>query len=183
MRRCIVPGLLLFVVACGGTDSSPSPGQAESKASPTAKRTKKVGYDIRRIRPQNDQPLAEVFDRVHAQARAEGKLTAVLFSAGWCAACRDLELELGNFQSAADIAHIRIFELKEEDWEAVTRMNEFNNLRRRWYPALGSYPVFIVLDEDGEKIEEMREAIERLKTDGVEPTVANWFRGIRPRAS
>ena len=58
-------------------------------------------------------------------------------------------------------------------------MGEFNNLRRRWYKAVGSYPVFIILDANGEKIEEMKEAVTRLEGEGVEPTVPNWFQSIR----
>ena len=57
-------------------------------------------------------------------------------------------------------------------------MDEFNSLRRRWYAPLGSYPVFIVLDPLGRKIEEMKEAIARLESAQIEPTVDNWFENI-----
>jgi hypothetical protein len=83
---------------------------------------------------------------------------------------------------AADIGHVRIFELKEEEWEAATRMDEFAALRKRWYEPTDSYPVFIVLDDKGAKVEEMKEAIDRLEQQGVEPTVATWFRGLAPQA-
>ena len=85
-----------------------------------------MGYDLRRLRPVNDQPLEQMFERLLAQAQAEGKQVAVLFSANWCERCRRLELELGSLHPAGDIAHVRILELVEEDWEAVTRMNEFD---------------------------------------------------------
>lgn len=150
---------------------------SSSDAPPKSPET--VGYDIRRLRPRNEQPLAQMFDELHAKARAEGRHVAVLFSADWCEPCRTLELELGNLHPATDIGHVRIFELKEEDWERATRMNEFNDLRRRWSAPLNVYPLFVLLDEKGEKIEEMVEARDRLEQSGVEPTLPNWFRALR----
>jgi len=169
--------LLLGLWGCNGTQAEPAAQGAKTDAAEPEK--KLVGYDVRRLRPRNAQPLKEMFEEMFAKSLAEGKQVAVLFSAGWCEPCRGLELELGNFQSEADIGHVRVLELKEEDWAAVTRMNEFNDLRRRWYPGLNTYPIFVVLDEHGAKIEEMREAIERLTAQSVEPTVANWFRSVK----
>jgi thiol-disulfide isomerase/thioredoxin len=166
----------LLVSACS-TESATTEG---AKAKPEAQKEPEVGYDLRTLRPRNEEKLVDMFERVRAQAQSEGKQVAVLFSAGWCEPCQRLELELGNMHPASEIEHVRILELKEEDWAAVTRMNEFNDLRRRWYPALNSYPVFIVLDEQGNKIEEMREAIERLKGGGMaEPSVADWFASLK----
>jgi len=165
---------LVIVAACGGSET---PATTGAKPAATAKDST-VGYDLRRLRPRNEEPLADMFERMRKQALADGKTVAVLFSADWCEPCRKLELELGNMHPEADIGRVRILELKEEEWEAVTRMDEFSALRARWYPQADSYPVFVVLDESGAKREEMQEAIDRLHEEGVEPTVANWFRGL-----
>ena len=77
---------------------------------------------------------------------------------------------------------MRIFELKEEDWKAATRMDEFDALRRRWSGDTGSYPLLVLLDEKGGKREEMKEAITRLEAAGVEPTLASWLADTRPGA-
>jgi thiol-disulfide isomerase/thioredoxin len=138
-----------------------------------------VGYDIRRLRPRNSEPLATMFDRMATHARAEGKHVAVLFSADWCEPCRMLELELGNMHPASEIGHVRILEMKEEDWEAATRMNEFNELRRRWSAPLDVYPLFVLLDEKGNKIEDMTEAKDRLEHEGRPATIPNWFSALR----
>ena len=37
----------------------------------------------------------------------------------------------------------------------------------------------MVLDEEGNKREEMKEAVERLEQAGVEPTVPAWFSELR----
>jgi hypothetical protein len=103
----------------------------------------------------------------------------MLFSAEWCERCRRLELELGNLHPTGDIAHVRILELVEEDWEQALRMNEFELLRQRWDTTKGTYPLFVVLDEQGKKIEEMKEAVERLEQAGQEATLPTWFRGLR----
>jgi thiol:disulfide interchange protein len=121
-----------------------------------------------------------MFDRLRAQAVAEGKRVAVLFSADWCEPCRELETELGNRHSAAEIGDVRIFELKEEDWTAATRMDEFDGLRRRWSGITGSYPLLILLDDQGQQREEMKEAITRLEAAGIAPTLANWLADTRP---
>jgi thiol-disulfide isomerase/thioredoxin len=165
----------LGLTACGKPEAHDA-GVPQTQA-PTAE---KVGYDVRRLRPRNDEPLVKMFERMREQARGEGKVAAILFSADWCQPCRRLDLELGNMHPAGDIGHVRIFEVKEEDWEAVTRMNEVNELRRRYAASVNEYPVLIVLDAKGEKVEEMKEAIERLESANREPTLAAWLREHRP---
>ena len=167
---------MLGLCACGepeATEAAPK----DAAASPTA--TAEVGYDLRRLRPVDGQPLDQVFERMRARAVEEGKQVAMLFSANWCERCRRLELELGSLHPADRIAHVRILELVEEDWEAVTRMNEFDALRKRWDATKGTYPLFVVLDEQGEKVEEMKEAVDRLEQAGREATLAEWFGGLR----
>ena len=68
-------------------------------------------------------------------------------------------------------------------WEAATRVDEFAALRKRWYEPADSYPLLIVLDDQGAKVEEMKEAIDRLTAAGVEPAVAAWFKGLRAGVS
>ena len=170
VRSCLLA--LTLALAC----SEPAPPAPLAKKATAAQ---KIGYDIRRLRPRNEERLDHMFERMRQQALKDGKQVAVLFSADWCEPCRRLELELGNEHPERQIGHVRILEMKEEDWEAVTRMDEFNALRRRWYAPLNSYPVFILLDDAGEKIEEMKEAIERLEQAGTEPTLSNWFAGSR----
>lgn len=172
MRHVLLACVVMTVVGCGGDPEPTKPGVD------TAPKQREIGYDIRRLRPKDGETLVAMFDRVRAQATADGKQTAVLFSADWCEPCRKLDLELGNTHPAADIGHVRIFELKEEEWEAATRMDEMTALRQRWYAPKDSYPVFIVLDSDGKAREEMKEAIDRLTAAGVEPTVSEWFRGL-----
>ncbi|MBK8262389.1 MAG: hypothetical protein IPK80_13770 [Nannocystis sp.] len=174
----------LFVVAsvqlaCSapGAPAVVEVGVAAPKKSDGAGAEPLVGYDLRRLRPRAEEPLAAMFDRLRQQAVGEGKRAMVLFSADWCEPCRRLDAELGNLQPRAAIGDVRIFELKEEDWQGATRMDEFNGLRRRWYEKLGSYPVLLLLDAEGAKVEEMKEAIERLEGAGVEATLANWLAG------
>jgi hypothetical protein len=140
-----------------------------------------VGYDIRRLRPVANEPLAAMFTRVFERAASDGKRVAVLFSAGWCEACRALTLELGNMHPADTIGDVRILELKEEDWEPATRMDEYNALRSRFHPVLRTYPLFVMLDEHGDKVEEMREARVRLEAMGARATVPNWFQSLPAR--
>jgi thiol-disulfide isomerase/thioredoxin len=137
-----------------------------------------VGYDLRRLRPREQEPLADMFDRVAAEARSEGKRVVVLFSADWCEPCKHLDLELGNTHPESMIGDVRILELKEDDWSAAARMDEFNNLRRRWEPALGSYPLMVLLDEAGKRSDEMKEAKDRLEQQGLDPTLPIWFASV-----
>lgn len=175
MRGPSILTALLLLCACGGSGEADSATQAASAAQGPAT----VGYDLRRLRPTSDEPLVKTFERMQAQAKAEGKRVAMLFSAEWCERCRRLELELGNLHPSGDIGHVRILELVEEDWEQALRMNELEQLRQRWDATKGTYPLFVVLDEQGAKVEEMKEAIDRLEQAGQEPTVAAWFRGLR----
>jgi hypothetical protein len=177
MRATLASLLALLLSACGGNGEGAS-ANAEPRATAAAEPAK-IGYDLRRLRPATDEPLEQVFARMQAQAQAEGKQLAMLFSAEWCERCRRLELELGNLHPAADIGHVRVLELVEEDWEQALRMNEFDLLRQRWDTTKGTYPLFVVLDAEGRKIEEMKEAIDRLEQAGQEATLATWFRGLR----
>jgi thiol-disulfide isomerase/thioredoxin len=172
MRTIVVSWIVMAALGCGGGAEPAKAAGDPAVAKP------EIGYDIRRLRPKDGETLAAMFERMRAQATKDGKHTAVLFSADWCEPCRKLDLELGNTHPAADIGHVRIFELKEEEWEAATRMDEMAALRQRWYAPKDSYPVFIVLDDKGEAREEMKEAIDRLTAAGVEPTVSEWFRGL-----
>ena len=97
--------LLAFAPACGGDEPT------AAVASASAKGPKVVGYDLRRLRPRDEEKLADMFERM-----------------------------------------------------------------RRWGGQANSYPDFVVLDADGKKVEEMRDAIDRLTAEGTEPTVSNWFR-------
>lgn len=172
-RVLLVLAIGPWLGACGTADEAEQAPPAAEAATP-----KTVGYDLRRLRPVDDQPLEQVVARMRAEARAEGKQVAMLFSADWCERCRRLELELGNLHPPEDIAHVRILELVEEDWEKALRMNEFNALRLRWDSTKGTYPLLVVLDDEGSKVEEMKEAVERLEAAGQEPTLATWFRGL-----
>ncbi|MBC8067196.1 MAG: hypothetical protein IAG13_02590 [Deltaproteobacteria bacterium] len=176
--RILASSILLALAGCGDSSASATAASSTPAASAAAAAPATVGYDLRRLRPRDEEKLADMFERMRKQATSEGKLVAVLFSADWCEPCRSLELELGNTAEPAAIGDVRIFELKEEDWEAVTRMDEFSELRKRWDARADSYPLFIALDAQGAKIEEMREAIDRLGKQGIEPTVPNWLRGL-----
>lgn len=139
----------------------------------------KISYDLRRLRPSN-QELNPWFASLVKQAVKDGKRPAVLFSASWCHACQDVELELGNQHPRQDIGHVRIFELIQEDWEAVTRMDEYNDLRARWHPELGTYPMLFLLDGKGEKVESMDVAKKRLEAEGKPVNFATWFADVGP---
>lgn len=168
----VLGSLWVFALACEPSSGKP---QTESQTAPIAA----VGYDLRRLRPRNEELLDDMFDRTFDVARDDGKRVAVLFSADWCEPCQVLDTELGNTHPPEMIDHVRILELKEEDWEGVTRMDEFNTLRARWHKTLNSYPVLVLLDEKGSKVEEMKEAISRLEDEGVEPTLPNWLASHR----
>ena len=123
-----------------------------------------------------------MFERLRGEALRDGKRAAVLFSADWCEPCRDLESELGNRHPASEIGDVRILVLKEEDWTAAARMDEFNALRRRWADQVGSYPLLLLLDAEGQRREEMKAAIERLEAAGAAATLAHWLADTRPPA-
>lgn len=165
-----------FCSACKERAAKPALSQAEaSKPDPQAK----ISYDLRRLRPSN-QELGPWFATLVKQAVKEGKRPAVLFSASWCHACQDVELELGNQHSRQQIGHVRIFELVQEDWEAVTRMDEYNDLRARWHPELGTYPMLFLLDENGDEVESMQAAKKRLEAEGRPVNFATWFADVGP---
>lgn len=176
MRFAAAVGLLGLANGCG----RPPPQTAGEAAAviPSQVSTDLTGYDIRRIRPQKT-PLAEGFQHMREAAVGDKRRVAVLFSADWCQACRRLELEFGSMHAPGVIDDVRILEFVEEDWEAATRMDEVHELRRRWYPRFDNYPVMILLDANGDKIEEMEEAIARLKAAQLEPSMANWFVSAR----
>jgi thiol-disulfide isomerase/thioredoxin len=164
--------LAWLLVAC---DPAPEQPTESSTAEPKADEDPLVGYDLRRLRPIDDEPLAGMFDRVHATARADDKRVVVLFSADWCEPCKRLDLELGNTHPASMIGRFRILELKEDDWKAAARMDEYNDLRARWEPVAGSYPLVVLLDEQGKRVDEMKEAKTRLEAQGLEPTLPIWL--------
>jgi thiol-disulfide isomerase/thioredoxin len=177
MRRTRDLGVAIALLACGllACDGIEPPAQAESASSiERADSDPLVGYDLRRLRPR-DEPLAEMFERVRADALRDHKRVVVLFSADWCETCRHLDLELGNTHPTSMIGDVRVLELKEDDWAAVARMDEFNSLRRRWEPLLNTYPMVILLDDAGARVEEMKEAKLRLEAEGLEPTLPVWF--------
>lgn len=174
--RSLIVCLGGLLVGCG---PQPEAAKKVDAAKATTTAADAVGYDLRRLRPRDGEALAATFDRLRTQAVADGKRVAVLFSADWCEPCRDLEEELGNKHPSEKIGGVQILEVKEEDWTAVTRMDEFDDLRVRWSPITGSYPLLVLLNEEGKKQEEMKEAIDRLKAEGVEPTLANWLADTR----
>ena len=170
-------GATLGLCACQTPEPAADGGQAAARdEKPEA--DPMVGYDLRRIRPREGEPLAKMFDRVFAEAEGEGKRVVVLFSADWCEPCKHLDLELGNTHPESMIGKFRILELKEDDWAAAARMDEFNDLRRRWEPALGSYPLVVLLDDAGKRVDEMKEAKDRLEAQGVAPTLPLWFASV-----
>ena len=134
-----------------------------------------INYDVRRIRPRNEETLEDAFAKLHKQALADKKRVAVLFSADWCEPCRILDAELGDSYPAEQIGDVRIFEFKEEDWSAVTRLDEYNKLRKRWDSDTGAYPMLALVRSDGSILEEMKKAKERLEAAGQQATLPNWF--------
>ncbi len=177
--------VLVSLLALGASSctSRETEGPATSDKQ-TALATKLVGYDLRRIRPgAYETSLADTFERVRKQALAQGKTITVLFGADWCEACRTLDVELGNVHPEQAIGHVRIFEFKEEDWLAASRMDELNALRSRWYPIINTYPVFVLLDAEGKPVEEMRDAIDRFESLDIEPSLVNWFTSFRDQAN
>lgn len=193
MRRCSnsrgLAALLLAFLTSTLACSPEGEGQRQAGAASTAASgtvtgevtsDPLVGYDLRRLRPREEEPLATMFERLWTQASTDGKRVAVLFSADWCEPCRILDLELGNTHPRSMIGDVQILEFKEDDWAAAARMDEFNGLRRRWEPVLNTYPLLVLLDAKGERVEEMKEAKERLEAAGLEPTLPIWFDSSRP---
>ncbi len=180
IRSTAAAWLSLALVACGAPEAGSEAGSGEGEGAKAAAVDPLVGYDLRRLRPREGERLAAMFDRLAAQARGEGKRVAVLFSADWCEPCKHLDLELGNTHPRSMIGEVRILELKEDDWAAAARMDEFNGLRRRWEPAIGTYPLLILLDDEGKRVDEMKEAKERMEKQGLDPTLPLWFAGASP---
>jgi thiol-disulfide isomerase/thioredoxin len=166
----------ITLAACGSPERADQ--AKDSSASTSAEADPLVGYDLRRLRPREEEPLATMFDRLEAQARAEGKRVVVLFSADWCEPCQHLDLELGNTHPRSMIGGVRVLELKEDEWSAAARMDEFNALRRRWEAVLGTYPLVVLLDREGKRVEEMREAKDRLEALGLDATLPLWFASL-----
>ena len=177
----MIAALGLSLCTLAACDKPAQSADADTKQAPTA--APMVGYDLRRLRPREDESLAKMFDRMFEQARGEDKRVVVIFSADWCEPCQLLDLELGNTHPPEMIGDVRVLELKEEDWNNVARMNEFNDLRSRWEPVLNTYPLVVMLDESGAKREEMKEAKDRLEEAGLEPTLPMWFEATRPAES
>jgi hypothetical protein len=90
-----------------------------------------------------------------------------------------LESELGNLHPAGTIEDVRIIVLKEEEWQKAVRMDEFNGLRTQWDRVLNQYPLFVLLDDQGARVEEMQGGRERLEAAGIAATVPNWFASLR----
>ena len=179
IRRChlrLLLAVMLGLPACSGDKKADEAASAKDDADDSLTM---VGYDLRRLRPRDGEPLAEMFERARKQALADGKQVAVLFSADWCEPCRTLDLELGSMHPAELIGHIRILQLKEEDWKAAARLDEFRSLRRKWRGVLDAYPAFIVLDENGGQLEEMNEALERFEDMGIDPTLPRWLESVK----
>lgn len=167
--------LSIALLGCGTPERAREGSVAESDRTES---DPLVGYDLRRLRPREGEPLAKMFDRLQAEARADKKRVVVLFSADWCEPCQHLDLELGNTHPRSMIGNVRILELKEDDWSAAARMDEFNSLRARWEPVLGTYPLVVLLDDAGERVEEMREAKDRLEAQGSQATLPLWFASV-----
>ena len=184
MPRPFTPLVLsVALVALGACTTAPDPsaGEAAEAKSKTEDKDPMVGYDLRRLRPREDESLAKMFDRMFAGASKEDKRVVVLFSADWCEPCKLLDLELGNEHPRSMIGDVRVLEIKEDDWDAAARMEELNELRRRWEPVLNAYPLVVLLDGEGKRVEEMKEAKQRLEEAGLEPTLPIWFDESRSR--
>lgn len=183
MQRSLKPGAVVIAMAaimatgfaCEGEGEPAAETSKTASEAPPPAADPLVGYDLRRLRPREDEPLNDMFERVRVQAISEHKQVAVLFSADWCEPCRHLDLELGNTHPASMIGDVRILELKEDDWKLGARMDEYNTLRRRWEPEINAYPLMLLLDAEGKLVEEMKAAKLRLEAAGLDPTLPMWF--------
>jgi len=180
-RWLLSPMIAWTLAACEPAQSEAPPKSATVAAA--SEDDPLVGYDLRRLRPVDDEPLGAMFDRVHQAARAEHKRVVVLFSADWCEPCKRLDLELGNQHPSSMIGDVRILELKEDDWKLAARMDEYNDLRARWEPVAGSYPLVVLLDQAGKRADEMKEAKLRLEAEGLEPTLPIWLASTNPSSN
>jgi thiol-disulfide isomerase/thioredoxin len=171
----LAPMIAWALAAC---ESAPAEHSPDPSAADPVESDPLIGYDLRRLRPVDDEPLGIMFDRVQKTARGEGKRVVVLFSADWCEPCKRLDLELGNTHPSSMIGDVRILELKEDDWKLAARMDEYNDLRARWEPVAGNYPLVVLLDDQGKRADEMKEAKLRLEAQGLEPTLPIWLSSI-----
>lgn len=171
--------VLTFASACTNSPETQPNSDATQAAAPAADPS--VGYDLRRLRPRAEQSLSAMFDQMHERATGDGKRVVVLFSADWCDTCKHLDLELGNEHPRSMIGDVQVIAIKEDDWRTAARMDEFNELRRRWEPVLDTYPLVVLLDDEGKRVEEMKEARDRLEGQGLTPTLPIWLDESRAR--
>ncbi len=182
-RAALLASVLFSIAPTAGCDPSEADTGTKEKAGVSKPESPEdiVGYDLRRLRPNEDETLSSMFERLHKTATRDGKRVVILFSADWCDSCKQLDLELGNTHTRAMIGDVRIFEIKEDDWQPAARMDEFNALRRRWEPILDTYPLVVLLDAEAGRVDEMKAAKDRLEAEGLAPTFPIWLDSSRGR--